>query len=595
MKNRSAWFAIAAAVVVLLIAAPDAFAGTPGNANVGFYDDILRRFQSAATGWQSVITNAASWLFWTLVVISMVWTFGMMALRKADIGEFFAEFVRFTIFTGFFWWLLINGPNFAVSIMQSLSQLGASAGGLPSTPGQLGITPSGIVDIGFKIFGQIIDNMSFWPNKFHLSLMGGLMGLGILVMLCLIGINMLLLLVSAWFLAYAGIFFLGFGGSRWTSDMAINYYKTVLGLAVQILAMVLLIAIGKTFLDQYYATLQADISATNLKSMAALLMACVVLLALTSRIPPLLAGIITGAAVGGGGVGSMVGAGTLAAAAGMAGAAVATGGAALAAGGAAAAGGAQAVMAAFSKASENASSGGGGGDLMSAFSGGGGDDGGGGGGGGDEAGTGDTPFAQAAGFGGGGGDGGGGGGDTSTGGGADSSGGDGGGKSGGGKAAAGGGFLASAAKAGRITADAGGILAKAAGSVAKAKAAGIKDSAMARIAETTGGKMAAAIKASGAGAASGGDAGAGAAPSAGSEFTGNNLGGDGGGGDGWINQTGGFSELSEADQAQAMESHAEWQAKSEGNTFGVEDYVSYVQERQQERNAEAASFVNKKA
>src|SRR5690554_3583622 len=44
----------------------------------------------------------ASWLFWTLVVISMVWTFGMMALRKADIGEFFAEFTRFTITTGFF-------------------------------------------------------------------------------------------------------------------------------------------------------------------------------------------------------------------------------------------------------------------------------------------------------------------------------------------------------------------------------------------------------------------------------------------------------------------------------------------------------------
>ena len=83
MKNRSAWFAIAAAAV-LLIAAPDAFAGTPGNANVGFYDDILLRFKSAATGWQSVITNAASWLFWTLVVISMVWTFGMMALRKID-------------------------------------------------------------------------------------------------------------------------------------------------------------------------------------------------------------------------------------------------------------------------------------------------------------------------------------------------------------------------------------------------------------------------------------------------------------------------------------------------------------------------------
>lgn len=564
-KDCNAWIAIAAAVI-LLIAVSDAFAGPPGNANVGFYDDILRRFQSAAIGWQSVITSAASWLFWTLVLISMVWTFGMMALRKADIGEFFAEFVRFTIFTGFFWWLLINGPNFATSIMQSLSQLGASAGGLPSTSGQLGLTPSGIVDIGFKIFGQIIDNMSFWPNKFHLSLMGGIMGLGILIMLCLIGINMLLLLVSAWFLAYAGIFFLGFGGSRWTSDMAISYYKSVLGLAIQILAMVLLIAIGKTFLDQYYATIQDDIAATNLKSMAALLMASIVLLVLTSRIPPLLAGIITGAAVGGGGVGSIVGAGTLAASAGIAGAAVATGGAALAAGSAAAAGGAQAIMAAYSKAAENASISSNNDDLMSAFS-----------GGGDsrvgsnDASTGDTPFAQAAGFG------------------------SGAGKSSGGAStvSSGDGFLSSVAKAGRIAADAGGILAKAAGSVAMTKASSIKESAMTRIADTTGGKITSAIKGTDVTAIA--DDNVGAVPRTRSEFTGNNLSSNTIDSE-WINQTGGFSALSEADQAKASESHASWQSENpEERTFGVEDYVSYVQERQQERNAEAASFINKKA
>ncbi|WP_216355711.1 hypothetical protein [Alcaligenes faecalis] len=39
--------------------------------------------------------------------------------------------------------------------------------------------------------------------------------------------------------------------------------------------------------------------------------------------------------------------------------------------------------------------------------------------------------------------------------------------------------------------------------------------------------------------------------------------------------------------------YAEWQAKSEGNTFDVEDYVSYVQERQQERNTEIDAFVNR--
>src|SRR5574337_969486 len=91
--------------------------------NADVLDSVLTRYQMAATDWAATITNSASWLFWLLVLISMVWTFGMMALRKADIGEFFAELVKFTMFTGFFWWLLTNGPNFAKSIMDSLRQI----------------------------------------------------------------------------------------------------------------------------------------------------------------------------------------------------------------------------------------------------------------------------------------------------------------------------------------------------------------------------------------------------------------------------------------------------------------------------------------
>ena len=43
----------------------------------------------------------------------------------------------------------------------------------------------------------------------------------------LVSVNMMLLLIGSWILAYAGIFFLGFGGARWTSDMALNYFRTV--------------------------------------------------------------------------------------------------------------------------------------------------------------------------------------------------------------------------------------------------------------------------------------------------------------------------------------------------------------------------------
>ena len=70
--------------------------------NAGILDNVLARYSAAASAWGAIIVTRATWLFWTLTLISMVWTFGMMALRKADLGEFFAEFVRFTIFTGFF-------------------------------------------------------------------------------------------------------------------------------------------------------------------------------------------------------------------------------------------------------------------------------------------------------------------------------------------------------------------------------------------------------------------------------------------------------------------------------------------------------------
>ncbi|CAI10548.1 TrbL protein of DNA transfer system (plasmid) [Aromatoleum aromaticum EbN1] len=471
--------------------------------NADVLDSVLTRYQTAASGWAATIINSASWLFWLLVVISMVWTFGMMALRKADIGEFFAEFVRFTIFTGFFWWLLTNGPNFAKSIMDSLRQIGGNATGLG-----IGLSPSGIVDVGFEIFDKVIDQSSLWSPVN--SAVGISIAAAILVILALVGVNMLLLLVSGWILAYAGIFFLGFGGSRWTSDMAINYYKTVLGVAAQLLAMVLIVGIGKTFLDGYYGRMSESMT---IKEMGVMLIVSVILLSLVNKLPSLVSGIIIGASVGHAGIGNF-GAGAAVGAAGMAAAAAATGGAMLAVGAANAAGGAQAVMAAFSKASENVQSGA---DAFTSMWAGGGPGGGGGSGKGEES-TGSTPFAQAAGF-------------ASSGsvqalrgssaaraegqdwdakgkeeGKSDqgqgkaseskaNAGTGGAGKAEGGPQRSSGGLRPSAGKAGLFAADAAANLAKGTAQVAKEKMAGIRDAAMDRIAETTGGKIAAAIKA----------------------------------------------------------------------------------------------------
>lgn len=65
-------------------------------------------------------------------------------------------------------------------------------------------------------------------------------------------------------------------------------------------------------------------------------------------------------------------------------------------------------------------------------------------------------------------------------------------------------------------------------------------------------------------------------------------------GGGWLNQTSGFDGLSSEDQEEARQAHAEWQERDPAkHTFDVEDYVSYSQEQQQERNEEVANFVKK--
>lgn len=465
--------------------------------NAGLLDSVLERYSAAASAWASAITSAATWLFWTLVLISMVWTFGMMALRRADIGEFFAEFVRFTIFTGFFWWLLTNGPQFAKSIMDGLRQVGSNATGLTSA-----LSPSGIVDIGFAIFNKVLAASSMWAPVD--SAIGIILAAIVLVILALVGVNMLVLLVSGWILAYAGVFFLGFGGARWTSDMAISYYKTVLGVAAQLFSMVLLIGIGKTFLDDYYSRMSVGV---EFSEMGVMLIVSVILLMLVNKIPALLSGIITGAGIGHAGIGNF-GAGMAVGAAGMATAAAATGGALLAAGAANAAGGTHALAAAFARARENVDTGA---DVLTSLWTGG------GGAGEREAGTGDTPYARAAGFAPSSeaqtfgfdpavrGEGQGGStrgpskatledGPDRTGGARDRAGSGGTRQAEGGQPPRSGGLMSSVGNAGLIAADAAANLAKGTAQVAMEKIAGLKEAAGERIAETPGGKIAAALK-----------------------------------------------------------------------------------------------------
>ncbi|EHK9062557.1 TPA: P-type conjugative transfer protein TrbL [Vibrio antiquarius] len=314
-----------------------AIISTPVNATIetnGVLDEVAVHFLTVSSSWAGVITNHASWLFWLLGTISLVWTGGNLLLKQADIREFFAEFTRFIITFGFFLWLLRNGPKFAASIIDSLRIIGAQAAGLPRE-----LTPSEPISIAFDIITKSSEAYSYTSPFDNLAIF--IITLLILFCMTVVAANVLLSLVSAWVLTYAGIFVLGFGGSKWTSDIAINYFRSVLSIALKLMTMTLMIGVAMSIMDSFYAELSAN---TSMKELLVIFVVSVVLMLLIHSVPNVVASLIPGS-------GSATSSGNVSASA-MAGAAMATGG--MAAGAAmGTAGGASALQAAFKAASNS--------------------------------------------------------------------------------------------------------------------------------------------------------------------------------------------------------------------------------------------------
>ncbi len=276
-------FVLSAIFLISLIISYDALASS----SQGIFDTIINDYQSNMTSWPKKIRVYSEWLFWTLASISMVFTFGFMLFKKADIGELFAEFIRFILFIGFFWWLLTNGTTISLDLISSFQKIGASISGFGKD-----LKPTGIVDIGFDTFFSLVEHSS-WSIKSFVAIV---MSLFLLIMLSLVAFNMLLLLIQFYFLAYAGIFLLGFGGSRWTYEIALNYFKTVIGIGLQIFTMILIVGIGRAIILKYISGIQ--LTSITIEEITIVATIGLVMYLLTDKLPSFISGIITGASIG---------------------------------------------------------------------------------------------------------------------------------------------------------------------------------------------------------------------------------------------------------------------------------------------------------
>jgi P-type conjugative transfer protein TrbL len=258
--------------------------------NIAVVDQLLGKFKSAGQAWVGPLTRGATTLFWLLAMISLVWTGAVMVLKRAELGEILVEIVRYIMTIGIFFWLLTNGPAFAGAIIESLRRLGGEASGTGQS-----MFPGELITIGAQVVQNQLKPVSWlFPVA---SAIPVLLAVTVLIVCVLICANMVLLLIAGWIVAYAGVVVLGFGASKWTSDIAINYFRTALGVGLSLMTMQLVISIGIGLLQ---SLVQATGSSGDIGQLIAITVTVILLAVIAHRLPQMVAGMVTGSGHNGG-------------------------------------------------------------------------------------------------------------------------------------------------------------------------------------------------------------------------------------------------------------------------------------------------------
>ena len=302
--------------LLLLVFAPQAAAADRTAA--GFLTGIENQFMAEAREWANPIMKYAQRLFYLLALITLLWQFIPLFINgfKGDIGDAFAPLLRWVISTGFFYWLLEHSSDHAVAILSTFRKMGGEL----SSQGDL--NPSAIIDIALYIVGVSGDAMAKAGFTDRLAAIPmHFAAIGTAAILALIAAQVLVILCGAWIMAYAGIIVVGFGGSSFTREMAISYYKHMLGIGLHIMTLYLIVGIGVSQITTMAKALkQGGNAAPSLSDAIMVLMSSLILYVLTSRVPPMVAGLASGGTGGlSGGVDRML-SGAIAGTAGAAGA-----------------------------------------------------------------------------------------------------------------------------------------------------------------------------------------------------------------------------------------------------------------------------------
>jgi type IV secretion system protein TrbL len=234
----------------------------PGAGEGGILTGLAHQFSSNTGPWMTTALHYAQGLFFVLVGIEIAWSAITYVLQKDSLPDFVAALLLKILGIGFFYILLQPqyGPVWIADVLSSFSQAGSAIGGqsqfMPSDP-------SSVFNCGTDIANAMLQSVS--QNKVGLGL-GNILpaieailaalicALGVVIAFAIIAGQLLITLIESYIVIGAGVFMLGFTGSRWTLVFGEKYVGYAVSVGIKLFMLELIVGLGYS-LGQHWASL----------------------------------------------------------------------------------------------------------------------------------------------------------------------------------------------------------------------------------------------------------------------------------------------------------------------------------------------------
>ena len=254
-------------------------------ADTDFVSRLVSEYYNKTSAWEPVLKKYALIVFRWLLILEVCFLGIKAALNRDQLADIFKQFVMLLLMAGFFWAVIDHYRDWTWNLINGLKSIGVEL-----SSGQYASDSPFIT--GMKLVKLILDKLSVWSPGNSVALL--IAALVVIVCFALISAMVVLIKCEAMVAMMACLILVGFGGSSFLKDYAVNALRYALSVAFKLFVLQLVLGVGISFIESF------DTSAAELQDIFVVIGASIVLLALVKTLPDACSSIINGSHVSSG-------------------------------------------------------------------------------------------------------------------------------------------------------------------------------------------------------------------------------------------------------------------------------------------------------